>query len=277
LGNDQPFFAVVPHGLDGKPVPRTIQAMAADRVRHLLEACPDGPIRLGGYCNGALVAFEMARQIQKLGREVDLVIIVETHAPNIPFSRIWSLVRLASTLFPLDYGTQAEWFLRLRAFQDAWCEAWQSGPGAVAAFLLRKLGNVAARAVRFTKPVSNVASLPSTDSLDTNADPFGAIYSYVPGPCKGPIALLRTEDIGSRTANFSPPNDPTAGWAAVVPQVQVYWVPGTHETIVREQLDGLAQQLAQCLQDASTCAVANAPLLSAVAPQVRKFSGQSLG
>ena len=32
LGNDQPFYAIVPHGLDGRPVPRTMQAMAADRV-----------------------------------------------------------------------------------------------------------------------------------------------------------------------------------------------------------------------------------------------------
>ena len=253
LGSDQPFFAIVPHGLDGRPVPRTIQAMATDRVRDLLDACPDGPIRLGGYCNGVLVAFEMAQQLQKLGRKVDLLVIVETHAPNIPFRRAWRLVRLASALLSLDHDTQAAWFLRLRTFQMAWRQALGSGFGAATLFLFRKLGSIASTIGMLAKHTPSAASLPSSDTAkDSSADPFDAIDCYVPGPYKGPIVLLRTEDIGSRTANFSVPRDPSAGWGKVAPQVQVYWVTGTHESIVREDLEGLARQLAQCIEDADS-------------------------
>jgi thioesterase domain-containing protein/acyl carrier protein len=250
LGNDQPFFAIMPHGLDGRPVPRTIQAMATDRVRDLLEAQPVGPIRLGGYCNGALVAFEMARQLHKLGRKVDLLVIVETHAPNIPFRRISSLVRLASTLLSLNHDAQAKRFLRLRTFQIYWRQASQKGARAVGAFLLRKLRKIATRADRLVKPTPDATSLPSADQIaEAHADPFAAINCYVPDSYQGPIALLRTADIGSTTANFSAPTDPSAGWAEVAPQVQVYWLPGTHESIVRKQLDGVARQLARCLEE----------------------------
>jgi len=271
LGNDQPFFAIVPHGLDGRPTPRTIEAMAADRVRHLLEAYPEGPIRLGGYCNGALVAFEMARQIQKLGRRVDLLIIVETHAPNIPFRRIWSLARLASTLLSLDHNTRAQWFLRLRAFQITWHQASRNGASSVATFLLRKLRGIVTKVCSRANHAPSVASLPGEDpTADAYGDPFGAIDCYVPGSYKGPVVLLRTEDIGSHTANFSAPNDPSAGWADVASQVRVYWLPGTHETIVREQLDGLARQMAQCFDDADSFPANSAASLNGAAPIIRK-------
>jgi len=271
LGNDQPFFAIVPHGLHGGRVPRTIQAMASDRVRDVLEARPDGPIRLGGYCNGALVAFEMARQMEKMGRKVDLLAIVETHAPNIPFRRSWSLIRLASALLSLDHDAQAEWFLRLRTFQIAWRQASQNGASAVGAFLLGKLRSIATRIGRLAKQPPTVASLPSADyTADAHADPFGAIDCYVPGPYKGPVVLLRTKDIGSHTANFIAPDDPSAGWAEVAPQVQVYWIPGTHESIVKEQLDGVARQLAQCFEDANSFVAGSAASLDGLARNTRK-------
>jgi oxalate---CoA ligase len=250
LGNDQPFFAILPHGLDGKPVPRTIQSMAANRVRDLLEAYPAGPIRLGGYCNGALVAFEMAQQLEKLGRKVDLLVLVETHAPNIPFRRISSLVRLASILLPLNNDTQAKWFLRLRTLQNYWRQASRDGASAVGAFLLRKLGEIATRSSRLVRHTPKANSLRSADqTAETHADPFGAINCYVPDSYTGPVVLLRTVDLGSKTANFSDPHEPSAGWAEVAPQVQVYWLPGTHESIVREQLDEFAQLLARCFGD----------------------------
>ena len=271
LGKDQPFFAIVPHGLDGNPVPRTIQGMASDRVRDVLEACPVGPIRLGGYCNGALVAFEMARQLQRRGRKVDLLILVETHAPNIPFRGIWRLVQLVSALISLDHITQAEWFLRLRTFQIAWRQALRNGFSAVALFLLRKLGSLASSVGKLAKQTSSEAKLPRSDTAaDSSADPLGAIDRYVPGRYKGPIVLLRTKDIGSRTANFSAPNDPSAGWAKVVPQVRIYWVPGTHEGIVREDLHGLAGLLAQCIEDADPPARIGASR-GGIVPSMRKF------
>jgi len=64
IDEERPFYSVAPHGVDGKPVPPSIQAMAADRLDALLAAQPEGPFLLGGYCAGGLVALETARLLE---------------------------------------------------------------------------------------------------------------------------------------------------------------------------------------------------------------------
>lgn len=81
LGADQPTWVVHPHGLAGDEVPATIEAMAAERVRVLRERLPHGPYVMAGHCNGALVAFEMARQLAGVGEPVPAVVLIEARAP----------------------------------------------------------------------------------------------------------------------------------------------------------------------------------------------------
>lgn len=82
LGPAQPVLIVHPHGLDGRAVPATIEAMAADRLRAVRALRPAGPYALGGHCNGALVAFEMARQLAASGERVTVVVLIESTAPG---------------------------------------------------------------------------------------------------------------------------------------------------------------------------------------------------
>jgi amino acid adenylation domain-containing protein len=82
LGADQPLVVVHPHTLDGGAIPPTIEAMAADRIAALRAVRPHGPWCLGGFCNGALIAFEMARQLAAQGESVPLVIVVQARAPR---------------------------------------------------------------------------------------------------------------------------------------------------------------------------------------------------
>jgi amino acid adenylation domain-containing protein len=82
LGPDQPTLIVHPHGLVDIAVPETIEAMAADRIRALRAIRPHGPYVLGGHCNGALVAFEMARQLLQEGEDVPAVLMIESRAPS---------------------------------------------------------------------------------------------------------------------------------------------------------------------------------------------------
>jgi acyl carrier protein len=71
LGPDRPFYAVHPHGLVDAAVPDSIEAMAADRLAALRAVKPHGPYLLGGHCNGALVALEMARLLVAQGEQHD--------------------------------------------------------------------------------------------------------------------------------------------------------------------------------------------------------------
>jgi 4-hydroxybenzoyl-CoA reductase gamma subunit len=82
LGSDLSMFVVAPHGLDNTPVPSSIEAMAADRLPLIMEAQPKGPYRLGGYCIGGLVAFEVARLLIAAGEKVEMVAMIDAPTAN---------------------------------------------------------------------------------------------------------------------------------------------------------------------------------------------------
>ncbi len=83
MGAEQPLYALLPHGLDGGPLPASIHSMASDRLQVLLKVQPTGPYVLGGYCNGGLVAFEMARQLLARGMKVDNLFVIDAF-PSMP-------------------------------------------------------------------------------------------------------------------------------------------------------------------------------------------------
>jgi acyl-coenzyme A synthetase/AMP-(fatty) acid ligase/thioesterase domain-containing protein/acyl carrier protein len=83
LGPDQPFYTLPPPPLrDDEPMP-SMEQSAAERVPLLLEKQPTGQFRVGGFCNGALLAFEMARQLLNAGRKVELVIMIDPPSFNV--------------------------------------------------------------------------------------------------------------------------------------------------------------------------------------------------
>jgi thioesterase domain-containing protein len=82
LGPDQPVLIVHPHGLVEATVPPTIEAMAEERIRALRVVRPHGPYVLGGHCNGAFVAFDMARQLREQGEHVPVVVLIEAREPR---------------------------------------------------------------------------------------------------------------------------------------------------------------------------------------------------
>ena len=77
LGPAQPLVAVNPATLDPYSRLPSIREMAAQCRSALLADRPSGPFRLGGFCNGALVAFATARLLRRSGREVELVAMID--------------------------------------------------------------------------------------------------------------------------------------------------------------------------------------------------------
>jgi amino acid adenylation domain-containing protein len=77
LDGDRPIYVLAQHGTDGRRIPPTIEQMAADYLPMLLDRYPEGPFVLGGYCFGGFVAFELARQLERRGRDVRHLILVE--------------------------------------------------------------------------------------------------------------------------------------------------------------------------------------------------------
>ncbi|MDP6764198.1 MAG: non-ribosomal peptide synthetase [Planctomycetota bacterium] len=80
LGEDQPVFALTARG-EG---PARLEEMAARYVDGVRTVQRRGPYRLGGYCFGAIVAFEMARQLQAAGEEIEFLGLIDAVPPNPP-------------------------------------------------------------------------------------------------------------------------------------------------------------------------------------------------
>ncbi|MCB1922389.1 MAG: amino acid adenylation domain-containing protein [Gammaproteobacteria bacterium] len=81
LGEDRPFYQLDLYGLlsersqHGLRPFTTIEEFAAHYVDEILKARPHGPYDIGGGCEGAYVAFEIALRLQALGHEVNSLIM----------------------------------------------------------------------------------------------------------------------------------------------------------------------------------------------------------
>ncbi len=80
-GTDQPFYALEPCTFSSDGDVPTMEGIASAHVDSLRALQPAGPYRLGGFCNGGLLAYEMARQLEAEGEEVEFLGLVSPSAP----------------------------------------------------------------------------------------------------------------------------------------------------------------------------------------------------
>ena len=82
LGDDRPVYWLFPHGLDGYPVPATIEAMAQEYLPEIRRIRPHGPYFFLGCSMGGLVMLEMARQLIEQGEVVAMLAMIDTALPE---------------------------------------------------------------------------------------------------------------------------------------------------------------------------------------------------
>jgi surfactin synthase thioesterase subunit len=114
LGPDQPFYALEPYQFDDFRAIPTIETMAAAHIESMRTVQPKGPYLLGGFCNGGLVAYEMARQLQAQGEPVELLLLTDPAYPPMPYRLAHRLISRVGNLLGLGQAKQLEWFLLLR-------------------------------------------------------------------------------------------------------------------------------------------------------------------
>jgi acyl-CoA synthetase (AMP-forming)/AMP-acid ligase II/acyl carrier protein len=84
----------------------------------LLAAQPSGAFRLGGFCNGGLLVWEIAHQLESLGRRVEFVVVINARSLNASFiiRMIARITRLVGAVAP---GRISEKFKR-DAMRSVW-------------------------------------------------------------------------------------------------------------------------------------------------------------
>lgn len=234
IGADRPFYAVHPHGLDGNEPPRNIEDMVASRLAEIRSIQPHGPYHFGGYCNGALAAFETACQLSAAGEKVATLILLAINGRNVRYR----MLRQISALVARWSGASDE--VRRRR-STLWLHKARFGESlfayykAAAARVLREPWKDAVnRVVRKTRHVfrhreSNV-EVPSEDRSARHARIYmDAVMDYIPPrfPGKGFVLWPEQDPI--------PPCDvvgPDCGWARLCRETQMTIIPGDHHSCV---------------------------------------------
>ncbi len=253
LGPGQPLYSVTPHGLDGRALPWTIEAMAADRLKAIRAIQPAGPYRLGGFCNGGVIAFEMARQLAREGDSVDALLMIDSRAINGPplFRLLSGLARWAARARRSGEAARRSLFLRLRLVVDAYAESGQPGGRGRARFVADKLAGLARRR---SEP-SGSAGAPAPDTAADEVSDFAVLRpaygerlrDYVPGRYPGRVVLFRSSHLDDR-----PPAGPTAGWHHLASAVDVHPLPGNHQQAVTRHVEVLAEKMSRYLGPRAT-------------------------
>ncbi|MGB3514351.1 MAG: AMP-binding protein [Microcoleaceae cyanobacterium] len=245
LGSDQPFYAFQSVGIDNNEKPlKRIEDMAAHYIKALLVVQPEAPYYLGGWSFGAYVAFEMARQLQQMGKKVNKVILLDTPPPSnqkiINFFELWKFFLSSSLLYIWPYVYD---YLYLKNTTDNgqkqmelwnWIE-WMNFKS-IAHEIEKK-----SRLMEYRQPTLNRI----IKVILANSE---AIINYTSQIYTGKITLFRTnEQFGINH------QDMAWGWSNLAKGgLEIHKISGHHLNILRQPyVEIVAQKLKICLEQAN--------------------------
>jgi amino acid adenylation domain-containing protein len=249
LGDDQPLYGLQMRGLYGGAPPHTrVEDMAAHYLQEIRAVQPRGPYRLGGYCFGGLVAYEMAQRLLRQGESVALLALF--NAPCSSYLRKLGRTPVAAAApARAATGTARQELRRDR----------QETRLAHAARLVRRVASHAGfrcrQAVRGLNPLLRkvrwkmrlALGLPLPESLrdgfflGSNAR---AEVAYEAKPYSGPMVLFMAKGY-YRVVD----GEPQLGWARwVAGGLETYEIPGTFVTQRTLMSDPYAAEVADLLR-----------------------------
>ena len=91
LDQDQPVYGLQARGLNGKDEPLSrMEDIAAHYISEILKHNPSGPYALAGYSFGGLIAYEMAKQLKEMKKEVVMLGVFDTFAFQSDYYDPWT-------------------------------------------------------------------------------------------------------------------------------------------------------------------------------------------
>jgi thioesterase domain-containing protein len=250
LGPDQPFYMVEPNTFDDPKNLPTLETIAAKHIKALRAVQPDGPYLLGGFCNGGLVAYEMARQLHADGQKVDLLALMDplllVQPPRLKLA--FRFIKRYDALMRVKVETQVAWFLCLRNaysyLQDV--DAYARHRMQMLKVLLRRNS---AETVNIGSGRDNSAvAFPRLASIVPKAD--NLLQDY-PGVFTWVALHYKPATMYPGKISFFWPTSSTSrrGWRAVeeVNDVEVHIIPGRSMSLLTDGRARVAEYLRACL------------------------------
>jgi amino acid adenylation domain-containing protein len=243
LGEDQPFYVLPPREIADGSLP-TVEEIAANHLLDLRAHRPHGPFLLGGFCVGALVAYEMACRLRAEGEEVPFLALIDPQLSSSLLRAYYKLVARSARKRGLTVQEKTRLFARGHKVLYRLREEWNSPLRDKAKFLGRKLGRLFGR-----NGNGNPAAGPggggnaenSAEEQDTLAAFHWIISAYEPPSYDGPVTMFLTDEQKAFTPFLE------RRWRNVAPHVEVHRVPGKHLGAITTDVDVLTARLRDCL------------------------------
>ncbi len=244
LGPDQPFYVMPPQDVRMLKEAPSIPEMAAMHLEELRKVRPHGPYIIGGFCLGALVAYELAQQIVAGGETVEMLLLIDAAPEDKALAALRRLSVNVARVRHWDQATQIEhfrqWALRRTQF-SMWMEMkWPMKARLIGRQILNRLPSLTAR------PIAESTAAPSKTGLEQERDmPSAFVWAsagYQPQPYAGPVAVLLSEDLLHRGDHLG------AAWQQLAPQVQVHPLKGSHLECITAHVDDLAETMERTLK-----------------------------
>ena len=247
LGPDQPFYALETYSFDGLSIPPKLEAIAAAHITSMRTVQPNGPYLLGGWCNGALVAYEMARQLHAAEQEVKLLVLLDPEPPaaRVRLKLTRGIIALIGFLKGLNRARQLDWFLWTQhLYKYLRYPQWRSQ-------LNQRLKN-GTQAAQERKSGKSSFALPRLDAMFPATQIIREYYpgmfrwrlvDYSPHLYPGKVTIIWNSEGDFR--NFD-----RAQWFKLLKgqEMEVYVIPDTtHETMKSASLPALAECLRMCI------------------------------
>lgn len=256
MGLKHSFYGLQARGTDGVSQPhRCVEEMADDYTKDIQKLQPHGPYFLMAECGGGTVAYETARQLCERGEEVALLVILDDEGWR-PWSKyLWR--RLTNRLRYRMIDVRGSWAwnylkertaIHRRAIQ-------QLKGGARLLYFFNKAGKATTIIQDLLYDTMNAPARPANKyeeetntrrSLDLRRREKAywlAAHSYRCRPYGGKITVLANEEWYDA--------DPTLGWGKwVAGGVEIYRIPGNHDTYITENAHLVAAKLKECLEKA---------------------------
>lgn len=245
LGPDQPFYILEPYKFLDLPVPPTFEEMAAAHIEAMRAVQPEGPYLLGGFCNGGLMAYEMARQLKAQGQKVDLLALIDPAAPR-QHKVVRDFIGRFSKVVHLSEEKQVNLFLRYIYLRiPAYRHKVQNGtPASLAEQLDPELKSKKKRALS----AKVAAFFPKARALHSQ---WAGVYrwvvsSYMPGTYNDKITFLWSSAAYNENQQWHKLTGMTSS------KTETHIFSGTHSSSKTINLPIIAEKLGQSLENLET-------------------------
>jgi thioesterase domain-containing protein len=205
----------------------SIEGLADHYINALVKFQPEGPLMIGGYCIGAIIALDMAKKLRAMGRELGPVIAIDGAPENIDVLSAWHPTYWAEMARNVPRWLMHADLMRSRSVHSLmWSlskHAVAIGKGALGLRRTEKLGGGYS-----IDRVMNLSLYPAEQRLFINRL-FSAMFSYFPEQYPGDVVVYEAK---VAPLLYLPQVGRT--WHRIAPRSEIVGIVGTHIGIMHD-------------------------------------------